>query len=85
MDEAPNLLGRKDRVVQSKSVIWWDTRGLHHPLTDDEFKTAFCNHVFETTPDISVKAIRNRVYFFVRNFMAPDLRKNLDEYRKIYR
>lgn len=62
--------------------MWWE--GLVHPLTDDGFVTAFCEHVFKTTTDRSLVTVRNRAHRFIRTFMAADLESQLTKYREDY-
>jgi hypothetical protein len=66
------------------AMEWWDRRDREHPMTDAQFVEAFCEHVLLTTKDISLVAVRNRAFRFIRNFMSPDLEKQLTEYRKAH-
>lgn len=63
-------------------IKWWDR--YEHPLSDSQFVAAFCEHVFLSTKDRSLTTVRDRAFRFIRNFMAPDLEKQLTDYRKVH-
>jgi hypothetical protein len=81
--EEPNIIVRREKPVTK--LPWYDARGLRHPLSDEDFINAYCEHVLCTTEDHSVKIVRNRAYKFIRNFMAPEIEKALAAYRKTYK
>lgn len=65
-------------------TMWWEEK-YHHPMSDEDFTAAYCLHLFATTNDRSLKAMREiRVFPFVRNYLAPELRKALAKYRETH-
>lgn len=72
----------KPKTPQGKAM-WWE-RTIPHPMTDKQFVKAFCEYVFETTTDVSINIIRNRVFHFITNFMNPELANELEAYRKVH-
>jgi len=83
MEEAPKPFVRKKKEPAEVPAEWWDRYGPH-PLSDAEFVTAYCQHVFATTADHSLRIVRDRAYRFIKNFLAPELQKELSRYREVH-
>lgn len=77
--EPPEVVSevKHDRIMNE----WWDGKTVTHPMDDTQFVQAFCEHVFLTTEDRSLRVQRNRCFRFIRNFMRQDLEAELSRYR----
>ena len=67
----------------AKPREWWD-RWLVHPLSDADFVRAFCEHVFLTTNDHTLRTVRDRAFRFIRQFMNPEMEAELTRYRETH-
>lgn len=74
---------RKPMIKRHRDGMWWEN--YSHPMADGDFDDAFCNHVFRTTSDRSLREMRNRAYRFIKWFMARELQQELAKYREDYK
>ena len=72
----------EDTPLSDKEVQWWDAPKHHHPMDYMEFEKAFCEYVLLNSSDYSLRAVRDRAFRFIRNFMAPELEKQCNAYQE---
>jgi hypothetical protein len=62
--------------------MWWTSE--RHPLSDDDFKLRFMQHMLLHSQDRSLKGVRNRAYFLIKQVMGQQMDRELDMYREDY-
>lgn len=72
---------RKSRVKEPPPPAWWEMT-TPHPWSDEVFTHAFCTHLFVNSTDRDLNRIRERAFRFIRNFMQPELHRDLRRYRE---